>query len=142
MCAPGALSALGPAIRRRCDELVKKTHVRKLTPRQAAKLAGESALAKRAEDVLVLDLRNVSAVADYFVICSGTSDVQVKAIADAVVENMKEHGVIAWHTEGYAARRWVLIDFVDVVVHVFHAKAREYYMLESLWSDAKRIRVD
>jgi ribosome-associated protein len=92
--------------------------------------------------VLVLDLRNVSAVADYFVICSGTSDVQVKAIADAVVEDLKERGVIAWHTEGYAARRWVLIDFVDVVVHVFHAKAREYYMLENLWSDAKRIRVD
>ena len=113
-----------------------------LTPRQAAKNAAELALSKKAQDVLILDLRNISAVADFFVICSGTSDVQVKAIAEAVEEGLKEKGVTSWHTEGYAARRWVLLDFVDVVVHVFHAKAREYYMLERLWGDAKRIRVD
>ncbi len=107
-----------------------------------AKLAGAAASSKKAEDVLVLDLRNISTVADFFVICSGASDVQVKAIADAVLEALEERGVSAWHTEGYAARRWVLVDYVDVVVHVFHAKAREYYMLENLWSDAKRIRVD
>lgn len=89
-----------------------------------------------------MDLRKISTVADFFVICSGASDVQVKAIADAVVEGLEDKGVISWHTEGYGARRWVLIDFVDVVVHVFHVKAREYYMLESLWGDAKRIRVD
>jgi ribosome-associated protein len=97
---------------------------------------------KKAEDVLVLDLRKISTVADYFVVCSGTSEVQVKAIADAIIAGLQEKGVRSWHTEGYGARRWVLIDFVDVVVHVFHAKAREYYMLESLWGDAKRIRVD
>ena len=113
-----------------------------LTPRQAAKDAAELALSKKAQDVLILDLRNISAVADFFVICSGTSDVQVKAIAEAVEEGLKKSGVTPWHTEGYAARRWVLLDFVDVVVHVFHAKAREYYMLERLWDDAKRIRVD
>lgn len=100
------------------------------------------ALSKKAEDVLVLDLRKISTVADFFVVCSGSSDVQVKAIADAVVEGLEEKGARAWHTEGYGARRWVLLDFVDVVVHVFHVKAREYYMLESLWADAKRIRVD
>jgi ribosome-associated protein len=81
-------------------------------------------------------------VSDYFVVCSGTSDVQVKAIADAIDAGLREEGVVSWHTEGYGARRWILIDFVDVVVHVFHTKAREYYMLESLWGDAKRIRVD
>jgi len=92
--------------------------------------------------VLVLDLRKISTVADFFVICSGTSDVQVKAIADAIVEGLEKRNVIAWHVEGYSARRWILIDFVDVVVHVFHSKAREYYMLESLWADAERIGVD
>jgi ribosome-associated protein len=76
------------------------------------------------------------------VICSGTSDVQVKAIADAVIEGLQEQGVKAWHTEGFAARRWILIDFVDVVVHDFHVKAREYYMLEKLWGDAKRVRIN
>ena len=69
-------------------------------------------------------------------------DSLARVFADAVVEGLEEKGVVSWHTEGYSARRWVLIDFVDVVVHVFHAKAREYYMLESLWADAKRIRVD
>jgi ribosome-associated protein len=114
----------------------------KLTPRQVACLAGQLALAKKAQDVVVLDLRRISAVADFFVICSGTSEVQVKAIADAVIEGLEERGVQAWHTEGFTARKWILIDFVDVVVHDFHQKAREYYMLENLWSDAKRIRVD
>ena len=107
-----------------------------------ARLAGQLAHSKKAQDVLILDLREVSAVADYFVICSGTSDVQVKAIADAVIEGLKEEGVKAWHTEGFAARRWILIDFVDVVVHDFHVKSREYYMLEKLWGDAKRVRIN
>ncbi len=127
---------------RRFSELVKRSPVKKVTPRQAAKLAGAAALSKKAQDVLVLDLKGISTVADFFVICSGNSDVQVKAIADAIVEGLKGKGMIAWHTEGYGARRWVLIDFVDVVAHVFHKDAREYYKLESLWSDAKRIGVD
>lgn len=114
----------------------------KLTPRQLARLAGSLAISKKAQDVLVLDLRQISAVADFFVICSGTSEVQVKAIADAVIEGLEQTGVKAWHTEGYSARRWILIDYVDVVVHAFHVKAREYYMLEKLWGDAKRVRID
>jgi ribosome-associated protein len=127
--------------KRRLSEL-KKVRQGKLTPRQLARLAGSLAISKKAQDVLALDLRQISAVADFFVICSGTSEVQVKAIADSVIEGLEETGVKAWHTEGYSARRWILIDYVDVVVHVFHVKAREYYMLERLWSDAKRVRVD
>jgi ribosome-associated protein len=125
----------------RFRKLTKKTRRKKLTPRQVARLAGELALSKKAEDVLILDMREVSSVADYFVICSGTSEVQVKAIADAVLEGLEKEGLKPWHTEGFTARRWILIDFVDVVVHDFHAKTREYYMLERLWGDAKRIGV-
>ena len=84
--------------KRRFDELGKKTRIKALTPRQVAKAAGSLALSKKAEDVLVLDLRKISTVSDYFVVCSGTSDVQVKAIADAVVSGLEEKGVIAWHT--------------------------------------------
>lgn len=102
--------------------------------REAARLT----LTKRAEDVVILDLRSLQGVCDYFVIATGHSEVQVRAIADAVDEGMAALGHKAWHTEGYEARRWILLDYVDVVVHVFHAKAREYYLLDKLWGDAGR----
>ena len=102
--------------------------------RDAARLT----LTKRAEDVLVLDLSGFEAVCDCFVIATGSSEVQVKAIADAVEEGMAKLGRKPWHVEGYEARRWILLDYVDVVVHVFHARAREYYLLERLWGDVRR----
>lgn len=79
---------------------------------------------------------------DFFVICSGGSDVHVKAISDAVEEGLEARDVKKWHIEGYRHRRWVLLDYVDVVVHIFNRKAREYYALERLWGDAKSERVD
>jgi len=102
--------------------------------REAARLT----LTKRAEDVVILDLRGLQGVCDYFVLATGHSEVQVRAIADAVDEGMAALGQKVWHTEGYEARRWILLDYVDVVVHVFHAKAREYYLLDKLWGDAGR----
>ncbi len=108
----------------------------RITPRKAALLACEYALSKKAEGVLLIDLRQVTDIADYFVICSGTSEIQVKAIADAVVQGLEEDEVQPLHVEGYPSLRWVLLDYVSVVVHVFHAAAREYYDLESLWGDA------
>lgn len=102
--------------------------------REAARLT----LTKRGEDVLLLDLSKMEAVCDYFVIATGTSEVQVKAIADAVEEGMAKHGRKPWHVEGYEARRWILLDYVDFVVHVFHTRAREYYLLERLWGDVRR----
>jgi len=102
--------------------------------REAARLT----LTKRAEDVVILDLRGLQGVCDYFVLATGHSEVQVRAIADAVDEGMAALGQKPWHTEGYEARRWILLDYVDVVVHVFHAKAREYYLLDKLWGDAGR----
>lgn len=101
-----------------------------------AKRVIKFALAKKAEDVLLLDLRKISPVADFFVICSGASDTQVKAITDSVIEGCRKTGVEIYHVEGYDSLRWVLIDLVDVVLHIFQPEVRDYYQLERLWGDA------
>lgn len=110
------------------------------TPTQElAREAARLTLTKRAEDVVILDLRALDGVCDFFVIATGHSEIQVRAIADAVEEGLRESRRIKpWHSEGFEARRWVLLDYVDVVVHVFHARAREYYLLDKLWGDAAR----
>ena len=100
--------------------------------------AVELALELKAHDVTVLDLRGISTATDYFVVASGTSDVQVKAIADHVVEELKKAGTRASHVEGLQGGRWVLLDYIDFVVHVFHPEARMFYQLENLWGDAPR----
>ena len=92
---------------------------------------------KKGQRVLVMDLRGLTDIADYFVICDGASDTQVKAIADSVIEGMESSGYRPWHIEGYGGLRWVLIDFIDVVVHIFLGDTRDYYSLERLWGDAK-----
>jgi ribosome-associated protein len=97
---------------------------------------------KKGYDVKILDLRSVTAIADYFVICSADSDTQVKAIADEVDKRMRDEGVRSWHTEGYRSLNWVLIDFVDIVVHVFKKESRDYYSLEKLWGDAPVITAE
>jgi ribosome-associated protein len=86
----------------------------------------------------VLDLRGISSATDFFVIAEGTSDTQVKAIADHVEVELKKEGVRPEHVEGVRGARWVLIDYVDFVVHVFHREARAFYQLENLWGDAPR----
>lgn len=96
----------------------------------------ELALSKKAENVVALDLRGLSSSCDFFVICHGLSDVQVKAIADAIRDGVRDDGEHVWHMEGYEARQWILLDYVDVVVHVFEAERRDYYQLERLWGDA------
>lgn len=108
-----------------------------MTPKQLAHKIADLSLDKRAYDVKILDLRGLSTVCDYFVICSADADVQVKAITDHITEKLKEeHDVKPWHTEGYKSLRWVLLDFVDVVVHVFLRDVRSFYGLEELWGDA------
>lgn len=109
----------------------------KITPRRLARLAGQFALEKKALDVKILDLRKLSSVCDFFVICSASVDVQAKAIADWITENLRARGIDYWHSEGYQACRWILLDYVDVVVHIFLPQVREFYGLESLWGDAK-----
>ena len=106
-----------------------------------ARTAAELALTKKALDVVVLDLTALSSVCDYFVICHGESEPQVRAIVDAVDQGLREIGARAWHIEGRDTRQWVLIDLVDVVVHVFQREVRDYYRLEDLWADAPRQEV-
>jgi ribosome-associated protein len=97
----------------------------------------ELALTKKAKEVAILDLRKLTSMTDYFVVCTGESETQVKAIADAIMSGMEKIGERVWHTEGLQNLQWVLLDYVDVVVHVFHRDARSYYGLERLWGDAK-----
>lgn len=99
-------------------------------------------LSKKGFKIRILDLRKLSAFADFFVICSASSDTQVKAIADAVDKELRERGIKTYHREGYEALNWVLLDYFDVVVHIFKTEAREYYNLEKLWGDAKVIEID
>ncbi|MCK4272213.1 ribosome silencing factor [bacterium] len=98
--------------------------------------AGEIALSKKAVDVKVLDLREITSVTDFFLVCSGNIDVHVKAISDAIIEGLKKQNIKAWHVEGYSALKWVLLDYVDVVVHIFDREVRDFYRLEHLWGDA------
>lgn len=107
-----------------------------MTSEERATRAAELALTKKAENVVSMELKKLTSTCDYFVIASGTSDVQVKAIADAIVEGLKETGEKPWHVEGYEGKRWILLDYVDVVVHVFDEETRDYYQLERLWGDA------
>ncbi len=107
-----------------------------MTPKVLARKCCNLALDKKAEDVIIIDLRKLNAPTDYFVVCSALSDRQVKAIADNVVEGLKKEGNRPWHIEGRTARKWVLIDYVDVVVHVFNVETRAFYSLETLWGDA------
>jgi len=98
----------------------------------------------KGKDIVHLDLRSVpNTVCDHFVICHGDSDTQVEAIAGAVERMVRElTGERPWHTEGIQNAGWVLIDYVDVVVHVFHREKRTYYALEDLWADAVRTRFE
>jgi ribosome-associated protein len=98
--------------------------------------AADLALERKAGDVVAMDLRGISSATDWFVIGSGNSDIQVRAIADHVIDELKKQELRPTHVEGLESGRWVLIDYFDFVVHVFHPKAREFYQLESLWGDA------
>ena len=113
-----------------------------MTPKTLAKKIAQLALTKKARDITILDLRKLTDMADFFVICSADSDVQVKAIADAIAEGTENLGTYPWHREGLSHRQWILLDYVDIVVHVFHKEVRKFYGLEKLWGDAKMERVE
>ncbi len=98
--------------------------------------------AKKGEDLLVLDLTRAADFTDFFLICTGNSDTHVKALADGLIEGMKEAGYRPWKTEGIETRKWVLFDFVDVVVHIFQSSSRAFYRLERLWGDVPVERIE
>ena len=109
---------------------------------QKARRAARAALDKRATDLLVLDVRRVSTVADYFVLCSGKSTTHVESISEAIREDLKTDGTRPLHTEGVAESGWILLDYGDVLVHVFLEDTRAYYALERLWGDAPAVPLD
>lgn len=112
---------------------------RALPALELLRAAAAAARSKKAERLVALDLAGLQGVADYFLVCSGASEPQVRAIAEAVEDQLRARDVRPWHVEGGEGRRWILLDYVDVVVHVFHEKTREYYLLERLWGDARSV---
>ncbi|MBI4743544.1 MAG: ribosome silencing factor [Actinobacteria bacterium] len=106
---------------------------------ELAKLAVEAAIEKKAENIVVLDIGKILTITDYFVIMSGRNERQVKSISDAIQEKLKKEGIKPLSVEGEREARWILLDYLDVVVHVFVEQEREYYQLERLWKDAPLI---
>lgn len=113
-----------------------------MTIDQLVKEVVKAADDKRAEDIMTLDMKNVSIMADYFVICEGSNERQVQAIARGIKEDIEANGGEVKRMEGFGQARWILIDLGDVVCHVFHEEERNYYNLERLWGDAPIITVD
>lgn len=103
------------------------------------KILWEAVKEKKAIDPVILDLNGVSGVTDYFLICSGNSTVQVRAIADNISDKLKEKNLPAIVKEGYADGRWILMDFGNIVVHIMYQTEREFYALEKLWHDARAL---
>jgi len=113
-----------------------------LDSKKLAEIIAQLSLEKKAEDVLILDLTEVTTITDYFIICTGQTDVQVKAISDNIIEKLANQNIKVWHKEGYESLNWVLLDLVDVVVHIFLPEIREFYALEKLWGDAEITRIE
>jgi ribosome-associated protein len=106
-----------------------------------ARRAAALCVDNKANDVVLLDLHGVTDMADFFIVATGTSDTHVRSVAQHVVEGMERLGLTAHHVEGAETGRWVLVDFVDFVVHVFHPTMRSYYQLERLWGDAPVVAI-
>ena len=99
--------------------------------------------AKKALDITVMDVSDLTTLTDYFVICSGTSDTQIKAIADSIEEEiLKNTGEKAWKKEGVQARNWIILDFINIVVHVMSKEKRDFYSIERVWNDARITYID
>lgn len=112
-----------------------------MTARALAHIIAKAMISKKAQNVVTMDLRKLTSTTDYFVICSADSDTQVRAIADAVEDTTEEAGAPVWKSEGRQALSWVILDFVDVVAHVFHRESRTFYNLERLWADARTVAI-
>ncbi len=109
---------------------------------EAAIAAAQAALDKKAEDVVLLEVSEFTTYADYFLICSGRSVIQVKAIVNEIEQQMKNWGIRPLHIEGLSESRWVLLDYDELIIHVFLEETRWFYNLERLWTDVPRISVD
>lgn len=113
--------------------------MRLLKPKEIARLAAQAASDKKAADILILDVSRLLVITDYFVICSGGNVRQVKTIAEKVEEELKKKNVAHIGIEGQREARWVLLDYGDVVVHIFNQEERDFYQIERLWKDAPQL---
>ncbi len=111
----------------------------RLSAEEKAARAQAALIDRRAVDPVLLDMRDITLITDFFLICHGTSSVHVRALGDAVLESLKEIGVQPSGVEGRSEAQWVLLDYGDVIVHIFGEEEREFYSLERLWSDARRL---
>lgn len=111
-----------------------------MTSENLATLVAAAAADKKAVDIVALDLRGISTFTDFFVICSGTSEPHLKAIAGGIEESLRtKHDIRSLAVDGYPLSQWVVMDYSDVIVHIFHQSKREFYSLEDLWNDAPRL---
>lgn len=108
-----------------------------MTAQETANRIIELAQDKKGRQIVLMDLSKLSDFTDYFVIISGDSNIQIKAITDHIEEGMRKKGIRCYQKEGYQSLKWVLLDYVDVVVHIFSKEAREFYSIERLWADAE-----
>ncbi len=113
-----------------------------MTSEKLAYFISDLILQKKGTEIKIFDLKDKTSVTDFFVICTASSDMQVKAISDYIIKETKNIGEKVWHNEGYTGLNWVLLDFVDVVVHIFQPETRRFYNLDGLWGDAKIISID
>lgn len=126
----------------------RETHAGEPPALKASDLSAEVARAadlardRKARDLAVLDLRGISSATDFFLVATGTSDIHVRGIAEHIIEELKKEDVRPDHVEGIRGGRWVLIDYIDFVVHVFHPAARDFYQLERLWGDAPHLALE
>ena len=109
---------------------------------QYIKKISELMLEKKALNIKTIDVRKLTSLTDFFIICSSESEPQTRAITDNIYKNMKKTGIKAWHIEGYENLDWVLLDYINIVVHIFSKKSRSYYDLERLWADGKITKIE
>ena len=112
-----------------------------MTSLETAKLAAKALDSKKGLDIKIIRIEDISSIADYFVIATGTSNTHVKALADEVEYQLKEKGETVSHIEGYRSDTWILLDYIEVIVHVFSDEAREYYDLDRMWADGVEVDI-
>ena len=120
---------------------LRKTNRNPTENQKIAQRISELMLEKKALDIIIIDVRKITTLTDYFVVCTSNSQPQARAITDHINQKMKEEGVKSWHIEGYENLDWVLVDYINIVVHIFSKDAREYYELERLWADGNITKV-
>jgi len=140
MTAAAARAKQEPDVAKKASKAKSATKAERVkATRQLAVGVARLAHDSHCDDILVLDLRGQSPVTDYYVIATGTSDRQLRSVADEIADHGKANGSPAWRVSGYDSAQWILLDFVDVVVHLFDHEHRSYYELELLWGDGPRV---